>query len=333
MDLETKLCSGERRCTSFLFCLSFFVLLTYLLYLPLVPCSLSLLSCFFVYFWMEITQLPQDILVLVGGYLKRGELFSFSLLCHSLCKIANEDSLWRNLYMYDYGGLASGLASEAWKARYHARYIARANDISAFNANPTVLPGLAELQNEPPYNIERFTLQFLQEHGVSRVARGIYLSLTDARMSGLLGSYFDTLDFSNQTVLESLSMLLNFVQFPSHFSVITKFMLFFSERYFACNYRDTIFKNSDAVYVLAFGIIMLNTDMHNSAVKNKMTLSQYIHNSSGINNGENLPEKLLADIYSKVKEQPLVFNKSTPTNQYESSVWSWVSDWIGKLKK
>jgi len=237
--------------------------------------------------------------------------------------------------MHDYGGreIVGPVASDTWKAKYFACFVYRSNDIREFNSNPTVIPGLSELQNTPQSNIERYTLNFLHEKNVSRVSRGIYLSLRDAMTSGLIGSYFEAFDFTDQTVLESLTTLLEYIHFPAHFTVITKFMLFFAERYFACNYRNSVFKNSDAVYVLAFGIIMLNTDMHNSAVKNKMTLGQYIHNSSGINSGEDLPEILLVNIYNKVREKPLIFNKITPANQYDSSLWSWVSDWISKLKK
>lgn len=236
--------------------------------------------------------------------------------------------------MYDFGGLLENeVTNNSWQEKYHRNHLARVEEIIVFNTNPTVIPRMAELQNLKNFDTEKFTLRFLQEKDISRVARGVYLSLSHARMSGLLGNYFDTLDFSGKTVLESLSLLLKFIQFPSHFSVITKFMLYFADRYFACNSADTIFKNSDAVYVLGFGIIMLNTDMHNSAVKNKMTLAQYIHNSNGINDGENLPERVLADIYSKVQEKPLVFNKSTIANQYDSSLWSWVSDWITKLRR
>lgn len=36
--------------------------------------------------------------------------------------------------------------------------------------------------------------------------------------------------------------------------------------------------------------------MHNPAVKSKMTITQYIQNSRGINGGEDLPEQILHDI-------------------------------------
>jgi hypothetical protein len=290
---------------------------------------------------MQLVNLPHAILALVGCYLQRGDFLNLSFSCRALYKLNDEDVIWRHMYMYDYGYLIDDEKDKAkekekekekrrWKERYHQRYLTRADDIMAFNANPTVIPGM---QNAHPNTVERLTIQFLREPQVSRVARGIHLSLIDSKMPGMLAKYFSTFDFANKTVLDGLTHLLDYIHFPAHFSVITKFILFFADRYFVCN-PTSIFKNPDTVYVLAFGIIMLNTDMHNPAVKNKMTLAQYIRNSRNTSDGESIPEELLIDIYSKVKEKPLVFNKITPTSQYtDSSLWSWVSDWITKLKK
>lgn len=285
---------------------------------------------------MDILQLPIDILVHVSGFIDLNALCKLARTCKIMNKVSKDENLWRNLYTFDFGYyiLNEEISnnSSTWKEKYCTKRIARIEDVKGFNANPTVMPGLDALQRgtrASQYRVERFAVNFLQDPNISRVSRGIYLSLVDKRTAGLLDAYFETLDFSGQSVLESLVIMLKYIQFPSHFSVITRFMLCFAQRYFSCN-TGTIFKNTDAVYVLAFGIIMLNTDIHNSAVKNKMTLAQYIHNSSGINNGENLPEKMLSDIYNKIKEKPLVFNKLTAS--YESSLWSWVSDWISKLR-
>jgi len=45
----------------------------------------------------------------------------------------------------------------------------------------------------------------------------------------------------------------------------------------------------DTAYVLAFSIILLNTDLHNSRIKRKMTKEEFIRNNKGIDNGEDLP--------------------------------------------
>lgn len=277
-------------------------------------------------------ELPFDVWNQVAGYLNINDLNHFSSTCHFLNSIGADDSIWRNIYAWEFGLFEKRYEHiETWKDKYNARRIDRVTDVKKFNINPTVLPGLDQFQGAPQYLIERFAMNFLRDPSVGRVARGIYLSFIDKRTQGLLDAYFDGFDFEDQTVLDSLSLLLGSIQFPAHFSVITKFMLCFAQRYFACN-ENSVFKSIDAVYVLAFGIIMLNTDMHNSAVKNKMTLHQYINNSSNINDGENLPEIMLLDIYNKVKERPLVFNNNKLTGNYESSLWSWVSDWISKLR-
>lgn len=49
----------------------------------------------------------------------------------------------------------------------------------------------------------------------------------------------------------------------------------------------------DTAYVLAFSLIMLNTDAHNPCIKQKMTKEQFILNNRGINNGEDFPISFL----------------------------------------
>lgn len=58
----------------------------------------------------------------------------------------------------------------------------------------------------------------------------------------------------------------------------------FAERYCQCN-PDQVknFKSPDTVFLLAFAIIMLNTDLHNSSIKpeRKMKLEEFIKNLRG----------------------------------------------------
>jgi Sec7-like guanine-nucleotide exchange factor len=46
---------------------------------------------------------------------------------------------------------------------------------------------------------------------------------------------------------------------------------------------------------------MLNTDQHNSQVKKKMTLREFIKNQRKINNGLNFPEQFLSEVYTSIK--------------------------------
>lgn len=57
----------------------------------------------------------------------------------------------------------------------------------------------------------------------------------------------------------------------------------------------------DAAYILAFSIILLNTDAHNPAVpdKDKMTKAGFVKNNTGILATGDLPVQFLESIYDR----------------------------------
>ncbi len=44
--------------------------------------------------------------------------------------------------------------------------------------------------------------------------------------------------------------------------------------------------SQDAVYVLAYSVIMLNTDLHNPQNRKRMTIEDYKRNLRGVNDGK-----------------------------------------------
>ncbi len=56
---------------------------------------------------------------------------------------------------------------------------------------------------------------------------------------------------------------------PGEAQKIDRLMEKFAERFVSCN--SEAFKSADVAYVLAYSVIMLNTDAHNPQVKNKMS--------------------------------------------------------------
>jgi PH and SEC7 domain-containing protein len=79
--------------------------------------------------------------------------------------------------------------------------------------------------------------------------------------------------------------------------------------------------------------MLLNTDLHDTKILNKMTLPEFIENLKGLNNGSNFPDALLESLYSAIKKEPLecanidgeeiIFddktNSSTPTRNLGSN--------------
>ena len=62
---------------------------------------------------------------------------------------------------------------------------------------------------------------------------------------------------------------LNGFRLPGEAQKIDRLMEKFAERFVSCN--PEAFKSADVAYVLAYSVIMLNTDAHNPQVKVKMS--------------------------------------------------------------
>merc|ERR1719482_1519055 len=74
----------------------------------------------------------------------------------------------------------------------------------------------------------------------------------------------------------------------------------FAERYCSLNADTGIFANADAAYVLAYSLIMLNTDAHSSQIKKKMTQEEFVKMNRGINDQKDLPTPFLEQSYQAI---------------------------------
>ncbi|GFE53548.1 Sec7 domain-containing protein [Babesia ovis] len=82
--------------------------------------------------------------------------------------------------------------------------------------------------------------------------------------------------------------------------------------------------NADTIFVLSYSIIMLNTDLHNTQIKKKMKLEDFIRNNKSINNGKNLPFEFLEDIYTTIKHHEIKLHKGTEKPEvvrYDNFFW------------
>lgn len=79
----------------------------------------------------------------------------------------------------------------------------------------------------------------------------------------------------------------------------------FAERYTTQN--PEVFPTADSAFILAFSVIMLNTDLHNPAIKEerRMTKDGFLRNNRGICDGQDLPEELLSNIFDRIKSNPI----------------------------
>jgi len=113
------------------------------------------------------------------------------------------------------------------------------------------------------------------------------------------------IDFTGLTFTEAVRQYLQSFRLPGEAQKIDRFMLKFAERYIANN-PSTEFANADTAYILAFSVILLNTDAHNPNMKTKrMSRAEFIKNNRGINDGQSLPEDFLTEIYEEIQKNEI----------------------------
>ena len=86
------------------------------------------------------------------------------------------------------------------------------------------------------------------------------------------------------------------------------------------------FRNSDAAFILSFSTIMLNTDLHNENMKEekRMKVEEFVRNNRGINDGQDLPEEFLVNLYNSIKEQEIQLHEEDIKKKgIEGAVGDW----------
>ncbi|MBA0573167.1 hypothetical protein Golob_000456, partial [Gossypium lobatum] len=134
--------------------------------------------------------------------------------------------------------------------------------------------------------------------GLSETVIGDYLGEREEFALRVMHAYVDSFNFKSMDFGEAIRFFLCGFRLPGEAQKIDRIMEKFAERYCKCN--PDSFTSADTAYVLAYSVIMLNTDAHNNMVKEKMTKSDFIQNNRGIDDGKDLPEEYLGALYDQI---------------------------------
>ncbi|KAF9462613.1 hypothetical protein BDZ94DRAFT_1260846 [Collybia nuda] len=152
------------------------------------------------------------------------------------------------------------------------------------------------ITSKSPQDVATF---LLTTDGLSKAMIGEYLGEGDEENVATMHAFVDQLNFKDLPFVDALRLFLQSFRLPGEAQKIDRFMLKFAERYIAGNVK-TPFTNADTAYVLAYSVILLNTDAHNPQVKKRMTKTDFIKNNRGINDNEDLPEEFLSNIFEEI---------------------------------
>ncbi|GMH65106.1 hypothetical protein TrST_g3433 [Triparma strigata] len=118
----------------------------------------------------------------------------------------------------------------------------------------------------------------------------------------ILHEYVDNMVFNGLEFDEAIRLFLSGFRLPGEAQKIDRIMEKFAERYSKQN--PQVFASADTAFILAFSIIMLNTDLHNPSIKEerRMTVESFIRNNRGIGvDGTDLPGDFLEGIFHRIQ--------------------------------
>ncbi|RKO99878.1 hypothetical protein CXG81DRAFT_5799, partial [Caulochytrium protostelioides] len=143
---------------------------------------------------------------------------------------------------------------------------------------------------------------------------GEYLGEGDDYNIQVMHTFVDALDFQDKSFVDALREFLQSFRLPGEAQKIDRFMLKFAQRYLQGN--PAAFSSADTAYVLAYSVVMLNTDQHSPQVKHRMTCEDFIKNNRGIDEGKDLDPAILTAIFEEIVRNEIVMKDEKPATAH-----------------
>ncbi|XP_004633453.1 IQ motif and SEC7 domain-containing protein 3 [Octodon degus] len=189
--------------------------------------------------------------------------------------------------------------------------------LNLFNINPD--KGIQFLISrgfipDTPIGVAHF---LLQRKGLSRQMVGEFLGNSKKQFNrDVLDCVVDEMDFSSMELDEALRKFQAHIRVQGEAQKVERLIEAFSQRYCMCNPEVVQqFHNPDTIFILAFAIILLNTDMYSPNIKpdRKMMLEDFIRNLRGVDDGADIPRELVVGIYERIQQKELKSNEDHVT--------------------
>ncbi|KAJ3031004.1 UNVERIFIED_CONTAM: guanine nucleotide exchange protein for ADP-robosylation factor [Siphonaria sp. JEL0065] len=183
--------------------------------------------------------------------------------------------------------------------------------IKKFNEKPKrgiqFLLDTGAITSRTPIDIASF---LLATEGLDKVMIGEFLGEGIEENISIMHAFVDLQEFTNVPFVTALRTFLQHFRLPGEAQKIDRFMLKFAERYLLGN--PGRFSSADTAYVLAYSVIMLNTDQHNSQVKKRMTKADFLKNNRGIDGDQDLPADFMEAIFDEIRTNEIVLKDEQP---------------------
>lgn len=191
-----------------------------------------------------------------------------------------------------------------------------------FNNNPKA--GIAFLASQgvikdpdDPAQIAEFV------RGTTRVDKKVLGEFIAKRGNdAILSAFMNEFDFRGLRVDEALRQLLHAFRLPGESQLIERIVTEFSDQYYEKAQPEDI-ANKDAIYILCYAIIMLNTDQHNPNLKSakRMTIEDFGKNLRGVNDSKDFDPDFLKAIFDSIKTREIILPEEHDNRHAYDHAW------------
>ena len=142
--------------------------------------------------------------------------------------------------------------------------------------------------------------------------------------SMILKEYSKTYNFKGYNIIQAMNLFMSTFKLMGESYNIYNFICAFASRYYEENKdiyeKNKLNKNTNSIYfnseeevtTFAYSIMILNTDLHNPNVTNKMTVEEFIKNNKSSGFFKEVPEDYFKQVYQELYENEL--KKANPRN-------------------
>ncbi|MBA0755247.1 hypothetical protein Gogos_021520 [Gossypium gossypioides] len=219
----------------------------------------------------------------------------------------------------DFHSETSSEASDALSIEQRRAYKLELQEgISLFNRKPKKGIEFLIRANKVGDSPEEIAAFLKNASGLNKTLIGDYLGEREDLSLKVMHAYVDSFDFQGMEFDDAIRAFLQGFRLPGEAQKIDRIMEKFAERYCKCNPKAFI--SADTAYVLAYSVILLNTDAHNPMVKNKMSADDFIRNNRGIDDGKDLPEEYLRSLFERISRNEIKMKEDDLSVQQKQSV-------------
>jgi brefeldin A-resistance guanine nucleotide exchange factor 1 len=160
--------------------------------------------------------------------------------------------------------------------------------------------------------------------GTTRVDKKVLGEFISKRSNeGLLHAFMSLFDFTGLRVDEALRQLLNTFRLPGESQLIERIIIEFSKQYYEQAQPEDI-ANEDAIYILIYAVIMLNTDQHNpnlGKTSKRMVFEDFARNLRGVNDSKDFNREFLQAIFDSIKTREIILPEEHADKHAYDHAW------------